>query len=134
MRFAAACEKPLISRRPRRTAPFSSMMLSAMTDVDGQALQDGCRSMTYSSLYVNEDRTDRIWYMAARDNDYKLVWNCKEGEAAFYDLAADPATLDPIDLDASPAAHRYTEALTAYLVEARRVNPELRCPITSSLP
>lgn len=102
--------------------------LDPMLGVDGEPIQEGCRDLVYSSLYVNDIDEDVLQLVAVTDGVFKMDWNCQDGSAAWYHMPSDPFTLSPLDIREVELASSYWEALTAYLRDAREVWPALACP------
>lgn len=103
--------------------------LDPLPGTDGVALQDGCRELTYASLYDVDAETPTLTWLTVADDAYKLDWDCTRGMAALYDLVSDPTTVRPLTPSEVPGADRYWTALQAYLEAARERTPDLACEV-----
>lgn len=81
---------------------LQALGLPPMTGVDGQVLQDGCRTYAHASTYRTNSDTNRVVDLMVTDGVGVLRWLCLEGIGIRYDLSSDPGGRIEIARDDTP--------------------------------
>ena len=93
--------------------------------VDGRAIQDSCRASTRSVLLAN----DNIAWLDAATSTETLSWACSPtGTAAYgFDVATDPAALNPVAAADLKDGEKLIEQLAALAAEITAGRPTFTC-------
>jgi arylsulfatase A-like enzyme len=103
--------------------------LPELVDVDGRALQDGCRSVVHSSTFRQGVIDVEPRELSATDGDEMLRWNCIDEEAVGYDLRADPGGAVALEVSALDGAAALDADLETFLTALRVTVPTEPCTI-----
>lgn len=108
---------------------LQALGLPAIAGEDGEPLQDGCRTIARSGVFVPDVEEDALSELAVSNATDFLRWDCLHGEIHRYDLTTDPTGLVSLPAEDFPADASLTLEMQSYLADIQEAFGELPCAV-----